>query len=191
MLGGGPLQQTRPPRPTPMPHCLSGADFLRLALPSTFQEHIFFGWRFFFQPFRSRLLSTGVSSFRLSAADFFRLPLLLSAFREQTPFGWRFFSQPFRSRLPSTDASSFSLSAADFLRLALLLVGTRFFSLDKNSPPNGLAHLPPIIARRQSLKNYFSGKVPLRTHAEGGQVQPVLGGFEGTSVKPVSCKRFR
>jgi len=26
-------------------------------------------------------------------------------------------------------------------------------------------------------KNYFSGKVPLRTHAEGGQVQPVFGGI--------------
>jgi hypothetical protein len=39
-----------------------------------------------------------------------------------------------------------------------------------------LAHLPPVLARRQSLKTTFSTKVPLRTHAEGGQVEPVLGG---------------
>lgn len=41
--------------------------------------------------------------------------------------------------------------------------------------PNGLAHLPPIIARQLTLKITFSTKWPLRTHAEGGQVEPVLG----------------
>jgi len=41
--------------------------------------------------------------------------------------------------------------------------------------PNGWAHLPPVLARRQSLKTTFSTKVPLCTHAEGGQVEPVLG----------------
>jgi hypothetical protein len=67
-----------------MPHRLSGADCLRLALPSTFQEHIFFGWRFFFQqqtsfnwrfffqPFSSRLPAAG-ASFNLSRARFFWL----------------------------------------------------------------------------------------------------------------------
>jgi len=37
-----------------------------------------------------------------------------------------------------------------------------------------MAHLPPILARRQSLKNNFAAKMPLRTHAKGGQVEPVL-----------------
>jgi hypothetical protein len=41
--------------------------------------------------------------------------------------------------------------------------------------PNGLAHLPPMMANRQSIKTAFSAKVLLRTHAEGGQVEPVLG----------------
>jgi hypothetical protein len=41
---------------------------------------------------------------------------------------------------------------------------------------NGLAHLPPIIARQLTLKTTFSAKWPPRTRAEGGQVEPVLGG---------------
>ena len=42
--------------------------------------------------------------------------------------------------------------------------------------PNGLAHLPPIIARQLTLKITFSIEWPPRTRAEGGQVEPVLGG---------------
>jgi hypothetical protein len=45
-----------------------------------------------------------------------------------------------------------------------------------HSSPNGLAHLPPIIARQLTLKTTFSIKWPPRTRAEGGQVEPVLGG---------------
>jgi hypothetical protein len=41
--------------------------------------------------------------------------------------------------------------------------------------PNGLAHLPLIIARREGLKTTFSTEWPQRTRAEGGQVEPVLG----------------
>jgi hypothetical protein len=44
-------------------------------------------------------------------------------------------------------------------------------------PPNGMAYLPPTLARQQIMKIIFLGKVPLHTQAEGGQVQPVLGGF--------------
>jgi len=40
---------------------------------------------------------------------------------------------------------------------------------------NGLAHLPPIIARQLTLKITFSAKWPPHPHAEGGQVEPVLG----------------
>jgi len=39
---------------------------------------------------------------------------------------------------------------------------------------NGLAHVPPIIARLQSLKTTFSTKWPPHPRAEGGQVEPVL-----------------
>jgi hypothetical protein len=42
--------------------------------------------------------------------------------------------------------------------------------------PNGLAHLPPVMARQQNPKSTFSTKMPLRTYAEGGQVEPMLGG---------------
>ena len=35
---------------------------------------------------------------------------------------------------------------------------------------NGLAHLPPIIARQLTLKTTFSAKWPPHTRAEGGQV---------------------
>jgi len=38
-----------------------------------------------------------------------------------------------------------------------------------------MAHLPPILARQESLKNTSSAKWPPRTHAEGGQVEPMLG----------------
>ncbi|HNT76398.1 MAG TPA: hypothetical protein PKH77_15390 [Anaerolineae bacterium] len=101
-----------------MPHRLSAADFLRLALLlSVSQQQTSFDWRFF-QPLSRTLLSTGVS-LSLSAADFFRLAFL-SAFQEHASFGWRF-SQPLSSRPLSTDVSSLSLSAADFFRLALLL----------------------------------------------------------------------
>jgi hypothetical protein len=41
--------------------------------------------------------------------------------------------------------------------------------------PNGLAHLPPVLAKQQIQKTNISYKVPLRTYAEGGQVEPVLG----------------
>jgi hypothetical protein len=43
--------------------------------------------------------------------------------------------------------------------------------------PNGLAHLPPIIAKQLTLETTFSTKWPPRTRAEGGQVEPVLGAF--------------
>jgi len=43
---------------------------------------------------------------------------------------------------------------------------------------NGLAHLPPIIARLLTLKITFCIKWPPRTHAEGGQVEPVLAAIE-------------
>jgi hypothetical protein len=38
-----------------------------------------------------------------------------------------------------------------------------------------LAHLPPDLARRPTLKTTFSTKWPPRTYAESGQVEPVLG----------------
>jgi hypothetical protein len=38
-----------------------------------------------------------------------------------------------------------------------------------------LAHLPPILARPESLKTTFSTKWPPQTRAEGGQVEPVAG----------------
>jgi hypothetical protein len=41
---------------------------------------------------------------------------------------------------------------------------------------NGLAHLPPIIAGQLTLKATFSAKWPQHPRAEGGQVEPVLGG---------------
>jgi hypothetical protein len=44
-------------------------------------------------------------------------------------------------------------------------------------PLNGLAHLPPIIARQLTLEITFSAKWPPRFRAEGGQVEPVLGRF--------------
>jgi len=42
--------------------------------------------------------------------------------------------------------------------------------------PNELAHLPPVIAGQLTLETTFSTKWPPRTRAEGGQVEPVLGG---------------
>ena len=50
-----------------------------------------------------------------------------------------------------------------------------FFHLGVYKRPNGLAHLPPIIARQLALTTTISGKWPPRTSAEGGQVEPVLG----------------
>jgi hypothetical protein len=38
-----------------------------------------------------------------------------------------------------------------------------------------MAHLTPIIARQLTLENIFSSKGLPLTHAEGGQVEPVLG----------------
>jgi hypothetical protein len=38
----------------------------------------------------------------------------------------------------------------------------------------GLAHLPLILARRQTYNSTKLRKVPQRTRAEGGQVEPVL-----------------
>jgi len=40
--------------------------------------------------------------------------------------------------------------------------------------PNGLAYLPPIIARQLALKTTLSTKWPPHTYAEGGQVEPML-----------------
>jgi hypothetical protein len=40
---------------------------------------------------------------------------------------------------------------------------------------NGLAHLPPVLARQLTLKTTFSTKWPPHPSAEGGQVEPVLG----------------
>jgi len=42
--------------------------------------------------------------------------------------------------------------------------------------PNGLAHLPPGLAGRRNRQSVKTGKWPPRTSAEGGQVEPVLGG---------------
>jgi hypothetical protein len=42
---------------------------------------------------------------------------------------------------------------------------------------NGTAHLPPVLARQLTLKTTFSTKWPPHTHAEGGQVKPMLGRF--------------
>jgi hypothetical protein len=41
--------------------------------------------------------------------------------------------------------------------------------------PNGLAHLPPVLARQPPHPSTIHCKAPLRIHAEGGQVEPVLG----------------
>jgi hypothetical protein len=43
--------------------------------------------------------------------------------------------------------------------------------------PNGLAHLPPGLAGRRNRQSVKTGKLPPRTSAEGGQVEPVLGGL--------------
>jgi hypothetical protein len=40
-----------------------------------------------------------------------------------------------------------------------------------------MAHLPPDLAEQESPKTTDSAKWPLQTRAEGGQVEPVLGGF--------------
>jgi hypothetical protein len=37
------------------------------------------------------------------------------------------------------------------------------------------AHLPPVIAGQESVETAYSTKWPLRTHAEGGQVELMLG----------------
>jgi hypothetical protein len=41
-------------------------------------------------------------------------------------------------------------------------------------PPNGLAHLPLIIAKQLTLKIIVSPEWPPRTYTEGGQAEPVL-----------------
>jgi len=38
--------------------------------------------------------------------------------------------------------------------------------------------VPPVIARQLSHQATKLAKMPLRTNAEGGQVEPVLGGFD-------------
>jgi hypothetical protein len=54
---------------------------------------------------------------------------------------------------------------------------------DKHSYlPNGLAYLPPDLAEQACAKVAFSDKWPPRTRAEGGQVEPVLGGLEHWSL---------
>ena len=40
-----------------------------------------------------------------------------------------------------------------------------------------MAHLPPTLARQERLKITFSAKMLVRAHAEGGQVQPVVGRY--------------
>jgi hypothetical protein len=57
-----------------------------------------------------------------------------------------------------------------FARISLYFINNIF-----SQPPNGLAHLPPIIAKQLTLKTTFSTKWPPQTRAEGGQVEPVLG----------------
>jgi len=51
-------------------------------------------------------------------------------------------------------------------------------------PPNGLDHLPPVLARRQNHDSMKTGKWPTHTSAEGGQVEPVLGGAVVMRVTP-------
>jgi hypothetical protein len=46
-----------------------------------------------------------------------------------------------------------------------------------------LAHLPPIIARQLTLKTTFSAKWPPHPRAEGGQVEPVLGGVRAVRLE--------
>jgi hypothetical protein len=43
---------------------------------------------------------------------------------------------------------------------------------------NGLAHLLPMMASQLSNQAIKHAKIPARTHAEGGQVEPMLGTFE-------------
>src|SRR3972149_3159549 len=49
-----------------------------------------------------------------------------------------------------------------------------------------MAHLPPIIARQLTLKTAFSTNWPPHTHAEGGQVEPVLGRHKRDSFQDQS-----
>jgi len=42
-------------------------------------------------------------------------------------------------------------------------------------PSNGKAHLPPMMARQLSHQATKLAKMPVHTHAEGGQVEPVTG----------------
>jgi hypothetical protein len=39
---------------------------------------------------------------------------------------------------------------------------------------NGMAYLPPEMARQHTHSSSNSREMPLNPHAEGGQVQPVL-----------------
>ncbi len=43
-------------------------------------------------------------------------------------------------------------------------------------PPNGLTHQPLTPTRQEIPKTIYSIKWPLRTRAEGGQGEPMLGG---------------
>jgi hypothetical protein len=45
------------------------------------------------------------------------------------------------------------------------------------TPPNGLDHLPPGLARRQNHDSTKNWQMAARTSAGGGQVETVLGGF--------------
>jgi len=131
---------------------------------SAFQEQTSYAGRFF-QPFKSRLLTPGVS-FGLSAADFLHLAFLL-AFQQQTSYIWRFF-WPSKSRL-LTPGVSFSLSRADFSENACFLVAL---------PPPNDKHNPP----RGCGENPFASKLPesawlRRWHArKRGRVDAMLGG---------------
>jgi len=44
-------------------------------------------------------------------------------------------------------------------------------------PPNGMAYLPPILARRQNHLSTKFGEMRQHTHAEDGRVQPMFGAF--------------
>jgi hypothetical protein len=46
------------------------------------------------------------------------------------------------------------------------------------TPLTGLAHLPPMMARQLSHQAIKHAKMPARIHAEDGQVEPMLDGFE-------------
>ena len=46
------------------------------------------------------------------------------------------------------------------------------------TPLNGLAHLPPVMARQLSQLAIKHAKMPAHTHTESGLVEPMLDVFE-------------